>query len=62
MRQPQGRGEVRNTFTWDILGARFDPEVAIHLAPVLAFAREVWSNGLRWTQGFRCAPANLDGT
>ena len=43
-------------------GAKFDPEVAINLAPVLAFAREVWSNGLRWATGYRCPTDNLDGT
>jgi exonuclease III len=55
-------GGVHNSIKWAVLGARFDPEVAIRVAPVLAFAREVWSNGMRWTKGYRCPSDNLDGT
>jgi exonuclease III len=55
-------GGVHNTFKWALLGAKFDPEVAVHLAPVLAFAREVWANGMRRKEGFVFPADGLDGT
>ncbi len=64
-------GGVHNSFKWAVLGAKFDPEVAINLAPVLAFAREAWSNGLRpphrWSdeekaKGYKCPANGLNGT
>ena len=53
---------MHNSFKWAILGAKFDPEVAINLALVLAFAREAWSNGMRRAAGYKCPGDNLDGT
>ncbi len=52
---------MHNSLKWAVLGARFDPEVAIHLAPVLAFAREVWANGMRRKHGYEVASDALDG-
>jgi hypothetical protein len=54
-------GGVHNSVKWAVLGAKFDPEVAVNLAPVLAFAREVWANSLRQVEGFRCQSDTLNG-
>ena len=52
---------VHNSFKWAVLGARFDPEVAINLALVLAFSRECWANGLRGAGNFLCPSDGLKG-
>jgi hypothetical protein len=54
-------GGVHNDLKWAVLGANLDPEVAIMLAPVLAFSRECWANGFRGIPEFEIPHDGLSG-